>query len=138
MRFYTDSQVPVQLHWGVIGTNDETQSQWMLPPDELRPFDTSCNEEACNTDLGGGGALQMTMVEVSRNNPVAGLSFVLRRKLGGGSSAGSNNGSGSRDSEWLKAEGPKKGNVIFFRPLPLDSILDVQTVAFLMTPMVCH
>jgi len=114
VRFYTDSQVPVQLHWGVIGTNDETQSQWMLPPDELRPFDTSCNEEACNTDLGGGGALQMTMVEVSRNNPVAGLSFVLRRKLGGGSSAGSNNGSGSRDSEWLKAE--DGGD--FYVPLP--------------------
>jgi len=107
IRFYADTERPMQLHWGVIGTGDTTQSQWMLPPDELRPHNTICDEEACNTNLGGGGALQMTMVEISRSNPVAGITFVMKRK--GDKATG-------EKSIWLKA--PDGGN--FYVPLPTD------------------
>ncbi len=107
IRFYADTERPMQLHWGVIGAGDTTQSQWMLPPDELRPLSTSCDEEACNTNLGGGGALQMTMVEISRANPLAGLTFVMKRK--GDKSRG-------EKSTWLRA--PDGGN--FYVPLPTD------------------
>ena len=105
IRFYADSETPLQLHWGVIGTADKTQSQWMLPPDELRPYNTDCDEEACNTNLGGGGPLQMTMVEINRNNPVAGITFVMKQK-----------GSKQNGENWFKAE--DGGN--FYIPLPTD------------------
>merc|ERR1711904_253102 len=70
IRFYTCSPTPLQLHWGVIGSSKEGSSQWLLPPSDVRPPNTLCDEEACNTDLGGGGPLQMTMVEISRSKPV--------------------------------------------------------------------
>ncbi|QDZ20533.1 hypothetical protein HOP50_04g30540 [Chloropicon primus] len=108
IRFYANAESPMQLHWGVIGTNDKTQSQWLLPPDELRPYDTSCTEEACNTELGGAGALQMTMVEISSNNPVAGLTFVLKKNGG--------KRGGEEADLWVKAN--DGGN--FFVPLPTD------------------
>ena len=80
VRFYADSDEPLQLHWGVAGTIDKTQTQWLIPPEELRPVNTSCDEEACNTDLGGGGPLQMAIVEINRNTPVAGIAFVMKKQ----------------------------------------------------------
>ena len=105
--FYADSREPLKLHWGWVGAVEGGErvvghAQWLVPPEACRPAHTRCTEEACRTELRGGGGLQVAALEVMRADaPVAGISFVLQQVTSG---------------NWLKAA--DGGD--FFAPLPAD------------------
>ena len=105
--FYADSREPLKLHWGWVGAVEGGErvaghAQWLVPPEACRPAHTRCTEEACRTELRGGGGLQVAALEVMRADaPVAGISFVLQEVTSG---------------NWLKAA--DGGD--FFAPLPTE------------------
>lgn len=78
LRFLSELDTPLRLHWGFAGSGDGEQ-QWLLPADGSRPVGSVCEVDACDTDI----QPKMLETEVLVRDAVPGLNFCLSRQDNG-------------------------------------------------------